>query len=67
MGTAQKDTNVTELAESLKPIIMSTLDGILDKAMDYLSGVMYDLLDVIKPALEQVGEWITKFSDRIIE
>jgi len=66
-GAAQKDTNITELAESLKPIIMSTLDGILDKAMTYLSDVMYDLLDIIKPALEQVGEWIDKFSDRIIE
>jgi hypothetical protein len=66
-SAAQKDTNITELAESLKPVIMSTLDSILDKAMEYLSGVMYDLLDVIKPALEQVGEWIEKFTDRIID
>eukprot|EP00931_Biecheleriopsis_adriatica_P044479 TRINITY_DN2543_c0_g1_i7.p1 TRINITY_DN2543_c0_g1~~TRINITY_DN2543_c0_g1_i7.p1 ORF type:complete len:1067 (-),score=230.40 TRINITY_DN2543_c0_g1_i7:63-3263(-) len=52
--------------EALTPLILKAVDAALEGVMVAVEKSLNDLLDAIKPALIQVGKWITQFGDTII-
>jgi len=58
-------TNATHLDKVLVPLISKAVRQALVAVMDKASVLIRELCKLIKPALEQVGKWITAFGDKI--
>jgi len=52
--------------EALTPLIITAVDQALNSIMESVEKLLNNLLEAMKPALIQVGKWITQFGDTII-
>lgn len=52
--------------EALVPVVLDGIHEVLQVVMVKVNETMHTLLEKIRPALEQVGQWIHQFGDKVI-
>lgn len=56
-------TGIAPPLDELEDKLAVAVKGAVDTIMSDLLDVMYEFVDIIKPALEQIGVWVVGFSD----
>lgn len=54
-----------EKASALTPLIMTSIHQVLHSVMIEVQTGLHQLLEKLRPAFEQVGDWLVKFGDKI--
>eukprot|EP00418_Pyrodinium_bahamense_P099081 CAMPEP_0179047084 /NCGR_PEP_ID=MMETSP0796-20121207/19017_1 /TAXON_ID=73915 /ORGANISM="Pyrodinium bahamense, Strain pbaha01" /LENGTH=997 /DNA_ID=CAMNT_0020743523 /DNA_START=81 /DNA_END=3074 /DNA_ORIENTATION=+ len=59
------NSSLDPLVDFLTPVVKQAVDGVVKAAVDKLNEYLTKFLEIIRPTLLQIGEWIIKFGDTI--
>jgi len=58
--------NISESIENLKPYVLDGVEAMIVSGVEEVSIMLDNFFALVKPVLETVGEWVTRFGDKVL-